>query len=126
VYGPNNTDDLFFETLSRLIVSCGNILVIVGGNWNCTYSSSPLAQNIDCLNMRRPPYLIHSRKVEELCETYNMSDPFRFLYPDKLEFTYVPRVQNAINKSKIDFFIVSDCLLDAVSDCVVAPDTQRS
>jgi exonuclease III len=123
IYGPNNNDPLFFETLNRIINSC-DVPVIAGGDWNCTYSSSPLEQNIDCLNMRRPPNLNHSNKLEELCNTHDMSDPFRFLYPDKLEFTYVPRTPNAINKSRLDYFIISDCLLDSVSDCVVAPNVQ--
>jgi exonuclease III len=123
IYGPNSNDPVFFETLTRIVNSC-DVPVIAGGDWNCTYSSSPLEQNIDCLNMRRPPNLNHSRKLEEICNGYDMSDPFRFLYPDSLEFTYVPRALNATNKSRLDFFIISDCLMDSVSDCVVAPNVQ--
>jgi hypothetical protein len=123
IYGPNHNDPVFFDTLNR-IINGSDAPVVLGGDWNCTYSSSPIEHNIDCLNMRRPPNLNHSRQLEELCNRFDLSDPFRFLYPDKLEFTYVPRTQYATNKSRLDFFLVSESLLDNISDCVVAPSIQ--
>jgi hypothetical protein len=83
IYGPNTTDPGFFAVLQELLRKFNNLPVIMGGDWNCTYSTEPLAFNIDCLNMNRVPNLNHSVKVRELCEIFGLSDPYRFLYPEK-------------------------------------------
>jgi hypothetical protein len=56
---------------------------------------------------------------------FSLTDPFRFLYPEKLEYSYIPRNILANNKSRLDFFIISDSLLDCVTDCNIAPNLQN-
>jgi hypothetical protein len=99
--------------------------VILAGDWNATYSTENIEQNMDCFKMQRLPNLMHSRKINDLCAEYSLTDPFRFLYPEKLEYSYVPRNILANNKSRLDFFIISDSLLDCVSDCNIAPNLQN-
>jgi exonuclease III len=55
IYGPNNNDLLFYENIKNLLQDTGTSPVIMGGDWNCTFSSENLPDNIDCLNMARPP-----------------------------------------------------------------------
>jgi exonuclease III len=112
----------FFIDLENILRQNNDIPCFIGEDWNCTYSSSPLESNIDCINMRRLPNIIHSRKIADLCTTFEMSDPYRFLYPEKRDYSYVPRVEGAKNKSRLDFFLVSDSLLGDISECIIQPN----
>ena len=55
VYGPNNDNMDFFNSLERDILALGNDTVIAGGDWNATWDASPVANNIDTLNMQNIP-----------------------------------------------------------------------
>jgi hypothetical protein len=55
-----------------------------------------------------------------MCEIYNLTDPFRFLYPEKVEFSYVPRNVTSNNRSRLDFFLISDSIIGDVSDCTIS------
>jgi exonuclease III len=125
VYGPNNVDMEFFTTLNDYLLDCGNIPVIMGGDWNCTGSCAAGADNIDCLNMLRPPNITHSRRLSEVCEIFDLSDPYRYLYPDMVDFTYIPRAAGNKNRSRLDFFLVSDTLLDYANECKIADYLQN-
>jgi exonuclease III len=125
VYGPNSNDPPFFEKLSEKLWQYNGVPVILSGDWNCTYSSSPLENNIDCLNMARLPNLNHSLLLNEMCDSFNLGDPFRFLYPEKLDFSYVPRVENSKNKSRLDFFIMSEDFMEKMAECVILPGLQN-
>jgi exonuclease III len=125
IYGPNSTDLEFFNTLRNWFLQYPNIPLICGGDWNATYCNSAINENIDCLNMVRPPNLTHSNKILELCDEFNLSDPFRLLNPDKIEFTYCPRYANAQNRSRIDFFIVSENLNNSVRESKISTSLQN-
>ena len=125
VYGPNDDDIDFYRQLDSAVelLSCDQI--VIGGDWNATFSNAPNSeQNIDCLNMARPPNSVHSRAITELCNNLGLMDPFRFLNPNRREFTYMPRNRLAQNRSRIDFFLISDQFGAAVSECNINPATQ--
>jgi exonuclease III len=107
IYGPNVNDPEFFSNLERDIVSLNNNKIIIGGDFNCTFSTDNVRTNIDCLNMNAPPNLAHSLLIANMCERLQITDPYRIVYPNKKEYTYVPRAVNANNRSRIDFFLVS-------------------
>jgi len=119
IYGPNTDKHDFFANLDNLIGQYQDIPVICGGDFNCTYSCADVKTNIDTFEMNNPPSINRSLWLAELCERRNLSDPFRVLNPDKLEFTYVPRA-GTNNRSRIDFFIISDILIDCVSGCYIS------
>jgi hypothetical protein len=48
----------------------------------------------------------------------SLSDPFRTLWPLQRDFTYIPR-HAGNNRSRIDFFLISDALLPAINDCSI-------
>jgi exonuclease III len=126
VYGPNNYDNDFFNRLHHDIVSLGNYLVILAGDWNATYSSLPVEANPDCLNMANIPNLRHTEMIIDLCESLNLLEPYRSLQPYGKNFTFCPRTAGAINRSRIDFFLISDTLLDIVAECSVLDHLQSS
>jgi len=90
VYGPNNHDPNFFITLFNNLQGFRNIPIIMGGDWNCTYSISEINNNIDCHGMLEPPNLRHSRYMAEFCTDLGLIDPYRGLYPNKNEYSYFP------------------------------------
>ena len=71
--------------------------------------------------MASPPSLIRSRSLAEISDLYNLSDPFRALHPDRLDFSYRPR-NELPNRSRIDFFLISDSLLEYVSNCDISAE----
>jgi exonuclease III len=88
----------------------------MGGDWNATYSTDPSADNIDIFRMARPPSIYRSEGISDLCTTYNLSDPFRILYPDTRDYTFRPRT-GRLNRSRLDFFLISNNLIDCLSTC---------
>jgi len=116
IYGPNRNCPTFFVDLSNFIRPFANIPIIIGGDWNATFSVEPVISNIDCLNMQSTPNIQHSRKIRDLCNEFNLTDPFRFLFPELREYTYCTRQANRQNKSRIDFFLCSQTILDRICD----------
>ena len=68
--------------------------------------------------MASPRSLIRSRALADISNLYNLSDPFRALHPDGLDFSYRPR-NGLPNRSRIGFFLISDSLLEHVSTVLV-------
>jgi hypothetical protein len=47
----------------------------------------------------------------------NLIDPFRYFFPDTQEYTYVPYAVDAINMSRLDFFLISEGLIEQCVNC---------
>jgi exonuclease III len=124
IYGPNNRDDDFFLRLGNSIRTAGDFPVVVGGDWNTSYSCLPLPGNPDVLNMASLPNPANARKVNELCESLKLTDPFRALYPYKVEFSYAPWRNTRDNRSRLDFFLISENIVPAVEECAIKPSVQ--
>jgi exonuclease III len=125
VYGPNNTNENFFDRLLNECRNLNNEKIVLAGDWNSTYSMDPVNNNIDCFKMGMAPNLRHSRLIRNICEELDLSDPYRQLYPNKKDFTYIPRATGATNRSRIDFFIVSNSLLENNFECNIMPNLQN-
>ena len=121
VYGPNTVDLNFFADIRRCFQLNPDAILMCGGDWNLTYSTADTDNNIDIFRMASPPSLIRSRNLAEISDFYNLSDPFRALHPDRLDFSYRPR-NGLPNRSRIDFFLISDSLLEYVSNCDISAE----
>jgi exonuclease III len=119
IYGPNNNDNEFFNRLQALCRYSEGLPMVFGGDWNATICTLNNADNIDTLNMHVPPSNFRSQKIQDLSHEGQLTDPFRALWPGKRDFTYVPRTGRN-NRSRLDFFLISDSILDTVSDCNIA------
>jgi exonuclease III len=124
VYGPNDNNPNFYARLKTSIQNLGNFPAVLGGDWNATYSCVPLASNMDILNMQALPNINNSRKIKEICEDLNMSDPFRVLFPKKLEYSFAPWGNTRPNRSRLDFFIISNSIVPQVNKCWIKPHVQ--
>jgi Reverse transcriptase (RNA-dependent DNA polymerase) len=119
VYGPNVNDDSFFRTLRDILNENLNVPVICAGDWNLTYSTDNSNNNIDIINMLSPPSVYRSRLLADVCEEFHLTDPYRAIHHDRRDFTYIPRTKKT-NRSRIDFFIVSDNLLRLINSCSIS------
>jgi exonuclease III len=121
IYGPNNNDNTFFDNLRSLLGRCGDTPVFLGGDWNATISTLNNQENIDIFGMNAPPSNIRSNQIYDICSTFSLTDPFRILHPDKRDFTYIPRT-GRLNRSRLDFFLVSDAISNFISECNIAKE----
>jgi hypothetical protein len=126
VYGPNTSNQEFFDMLERDLISLGNQPIVLGGDWNATYSTLPVDVNPDCYNMAALPNRTHSTLINNLCVNLSVSDPYRALHPLTNKFSYCPRATGATNKSRIDFFLISNCLIGSTSSCDISDSLQSS
>ena len=102
IYGPNSVDINFFHTIAKILNGTPDIPIIIGGDWNCTFSCNPLASNPDICDMAKLPNITHSKQIKLLCERFSLSDPFRCFHPVKKDFSFTPRSANQTNRSRID------------------------
>ena len=93
--------------------------IILGGDWNCTWDCSPVDTNIDVLDMASIPSKLRSEKLKQMCEKLIITDPYRVLYPNKLDYTYIPTTLHHTNRSRLDFFCVSTAFIKDIQNCTI-------
>ena len=76
--------------------------------------------------MSKLPNLTHSKLVHALCEKFLLSDPFWFFYPNKRDFSFTTRSHAQKNRSRLDFFLISDHIAEFATDCFIYPNLQNS
>jgi exonuclease III len=99
--------------------------VLIGGYWNLTPSSLPVDLNPDTSNMTKIPNEHHSKLLQKLQLKFSLVDPFRVFFPNKREFSYIPRDGSKNNRSRIDFFLFSRKSITNVSECYIADSLQN-
>lgn len=97
----------------------------MGGDWNCTYSCLPVDTNVDVRCMAELPNIRHSLLLKKMCSEMDLTDPFRLLYPNRSEFSYSPRATGKKNRSRLDFFIISQSIAVDVSECAISNSLQN-
>jgi exonuclease III len=90
VYGPNTNDKTFFNDLREILSINRDVPVVCAGDWNLTYSTCSTTDNIDIINMLSPPSAVRSGYLSEICDNFDLTDPFRALHFRSRDFTYVP------------------------------------
>jgi exonuclease III len=66
--------------------------------------------------MVRPPNPVNGGLLREMANKYNLTDPFRIMYPEKIAFSYNPFGPLRKNRSRIDFFLVSTGIVKNIDD----------
>ena len=120
IYGPNTNDDMeFYDNFSTALseLNTNNCDILVGGDWNCTWDPSPADINQDVTNMASIPSKRRSEKLRTICTLHKITDPYRVMYPNKRDFTYIPAVLEHNNRSRLDFFLLSECRSGQIGDC---------
>ena len=126
IYGPNYINRRYFESLRTLLLNHAGTPIIICGDWNCTYSTDPPADNLDIINMQNLPNATHSGLLKDLCYEFRLCDPFRCKYPLRRDFSFQSRDPNRNNRSRLDFFIVSDALVPHFTECNISDALQSN
>ena len=58
--------------------------------------------------------------LEEIITRHKLLDPFRYLHPNLKDFSYTPYGTMRRNRSRIDFFLVSEAVISNVNKCDIA------
>jgi hypothetical protein len=53
-----------------------------------------------------------------MCENLGVTDPYLIFYPDTREYTFMPMGLNQLNRSSLDFFLVSKNLCEKIVNVV--------
>jgi len=121
VYGPNKLDPQFFQWLKTNTADYRNLPVIMGGDWNTVWLGTD--PELEILNMNQIPNPPHANMVYELANEYRFTDPYRIIHGEKLEFSYVPFGTLRNNRSRIDFFLVSESIMPKIISCGISVAT---
>jgi exonuclease III len=121
LYGPNATDRTFYRGITDFLTKHQSVPVLLGGDWNVTWDTSPPESNIDIYQMARPPNIANSRMLHALADFFELTDPYRVLHPTRKAYSYQPFGTQRKNQSRIDFFLVSSSLLNNVVQCEIFP-----
>ena len=133
-YVPNSQEELKrldfrieFEDDLRLYLSSLTKPVIYCGDLNVAHERIDL-KNPDS-NTRNPGFSIEERtKFSELLNA-GFKDTFRTLYKDKIEYSWWSYRFNSREKNigwRIDYFVVSNSLMDKVNDSIIRSDIYGS
>jgi len=67
--------------------------------------------------MRDIPSRRRSEAIKHMADNLNMTDAFRTFFPSKREYTFIPSAMGANNRSRLDFFLVSEGALAHARSC---------
>ena len=82
IYGPNNDTPLFYNKVGETIEYVNNQSIILTGDYNLVQN-----QRLDTYNYVGINNPKAKDKVLDMIEIYNLTDPFRELYPDLKIYT---------------------------------------
>jgi len=74
--------------------------------------------------MQALPNITNSKKIKEMCLELGLTDPYRALYPNKLEFSFAPWGNTRTNRSRLDYFVISNNIIPLVNECCIKPSVQ--
>ena len=126
IYGPNVDDNrVFLENIEIFLRSHPGVPVIIGGDWNMTVSCLPADINPDTFRMNSIPSAVRSTWLSETMQNFSLIDPFRLLSPNYNDYSYQPFGNIRNNRSRIDFFLVSQGLGERVRKAEILNNFSR-
>ena len=114
LYGPNQDDPVFYHTTVRKIIQQLNAdNVIICGDFNLVQD-----QSLDTHGYLHENNIRASREMHILKDLYNLTDPWRQLFPHDREFTW--RNSSNSKMSRLDFFLMSDHMMSNIDQSVIS------
>lgn len=110
VYAPNWDDSNFFDKLFTKIPSYNTYNLIIGGDFNCALNSV-----LDRSSNKTQPLSKTAKTINNFMDRTDMSDIWRFKFPDKKAFSFFSRVHHTY--TRIDYFLLENRLLGDVNSC---------
>lgn len=114
LYGPNEDSPEFYIKLAEIIEEYDNDTLIMCGDFNLVQD-----QHLDTYNYVN----INNPKAKDcvltMKEDFNLTDPFRELYNQKIRYTW--RKTNPVKQARLDFFLISDGLMPSINNIDILP-----
>lgn len=108
LYGPNKDSPSFFKNITDAIEKFNNTNVIICGDFNLT-----LDQNNDTFNYKHINNPNARERLLEIMHQHELVDCFRSMHPDTKRYTW--RKKTPIQQARLDFFLVSNSLLNLIT-----------
>lgn len=109
IYGPNEDNPGFYNMVSEAINNFKNDNIILVGDFNLVLNPDKDYHNYKHINNAKA-----RDKLLEINSHHNLSDIFRELHPEKLRYTW--RKPRPFKQARLDFFLVSNSLLNMVQE----------
>lgn len=109
VYGPNDDTPLFYDELSKVVMDIGINDIIIVGDFNLVMNAEIDYYNY--LHLNNPKA---RDKVLEMITQFNLTDIYREFHPNKKRYTW--RKPTPLKQARLDFFLVSNTLLNMVQE----------
>ena len=104
IYGPNNDDVDFYDTLSAQLQDLDNDYNILCGDWNLIQDF-----NLDTMNYKHINNPVARSRVLDMFKSFSLCDPWRIFNPNVKKYTWQQGNQQKF--SRLDFFATSEVLL---------------
>ena len=114
IYAPNNDCPIFFESVKTRIENTEHDHCIICGDFNLV-----LNPNLDSHNYKNVNNPNARKTLIQVMNSLSLKDPFRILNKDLRRYTW--HRKNPIRHARLDFFLISQNLLDFVEKCNIKP-----
>ena len=115
VYGPNNDDASFFETLYDFLGENDEEEYIIGGDFNTVLNS-----NLDKFGGIKGTHQKCRDKIIASIDNFDLADIWRVFNPSSRQYTWHSTSKPVIF-SRLDYFLVSNLFLNQISKCRIQP-----
>ena len=114
IYAPNNDCPRFFESIKTKIESIEHDHCIICGDFNLV-----LNPELDSYNYKNVNNPVARRKLFQIMNSLCLKDPFRTLNKDLRRYTW--HRKSPSRHARLDFFLITQNLLDFVDRCNIKP-----
>ena len=111
-YGPNNDNPGFYQEIETMIATSTADYIILCGDLNITLN--PLMDSLNYSTKYSTNNPKARQQILETMENHSLVDVFRHLHPNLNQYTW--RKPNSDKKARLDYFIVSNHLMDLISE----------
>ena len=117
LYGPNTDNPGFFEKIKEVVQKNNPDYYVICGDFNLV-----LDPDRDCFNYKHVNNPKARKEVLKFIDELGLSDAFRCSYPQMRRYTW--RTRNPIKQARLDFFLISNSMLDLLAKCDTLPGYQ--
>ena len=113
IYAPNNNDPNFFRNVFEEINKLQGTFVVIGVDANVT-----IDPDLD-RSSKKEPFVKSHEVIRTTMKSKKWSDIWRLLHPSDRKFSWCKHFSG--QWSRIDWFLISDSLINRVQDCDIIP-----
>ena len=106
IYGPNNDEPTFFDSLNNYIIQNEENTFVIGGDFNTV-----LDPNLDKKNGNKETHKKCRKTIKSILDTNELTDIWRLQHQDKKSFTWHSNNKPPIF-SRLDYFLISNNIVN--------------